>query len=717
MTDPRELAQQAFSMLQNALRSSEARADELGKELARQPATKDQLSNRVDVLTHRLEKTEQECEQWKREAEQLEDVLANERTRIEQLKKKLDIAESGPDKLTKKEINYWRANAEKFDEQINSYKARIAALRREMSESDQRPMQQLEAGNARPDPDSRASTDALSSATAEISALKEQLTGLNSALATAHATRKGLSTELAGARERLESLVRETASRPKPQDGSAEALSQTRAELAQARKERQKLADEIAELNRRAQSETAKTAQLSQEHTAYAKQLDEAREREDGLRNELAALQQALTEQEDRASAQAASEAALADLEGQLERARQQNSELRIALEESTREIPALRDQHESAAAELRKQHDAVAQELDTSRQREGQLQADLEAARQSLAGHDERTRQLSEAASQAELRAVEADKRISDLEAELREEKEFSENLSELSNGRMDQINKLQDSVDEAQERLDDALWRLDKAKHFERLVARRKSLIVSLIGSLRARNKAMVALKAGLDSLRSHKALAEETQQKLLVRMEALKNELGAAKETIQDYQSSTMTKKELENSKSQISGLMERLKTQAELIQSLEEDLKTAKAFKRDAEEKHGEVAQLHEELETKSTIISRLQSDIDDQQRKLAKLRGSDSETMRLRAVKEQDRSKIEILERENAELRAMLESLEQSKPSGTELSNEREQELQAKIRELTEAVSTWKRKYEFLSTEAPAAYQTHTAAKK
>jgi hypothetical protein len=27
------------------------------------------------------------------------------------------------------------------------------------------------------------------------------------------------------------------------------------------------------------------------------------------------------------------------------------------------------------------------------------------------------------------------------------------------------------------------------------------------------------------------------------------------------------------------------------------------------------------------------------------------------------------------------------------------------------------MSTWKRKYEFLSTEAPAAYQTHTAAKK
>jgi chromosome segregation ATPase len=280
-----------------------------------------------------------------------------------------------------------------------------------------------------------------------------------------------------------------------------------------------------------------------------------------------------------------------------------------------------------------------------------------------------------------------------------------------------MDQINKLQDSVDEAQERLDDALWRLDKTKYFERLVARRKSLIVSLIESLRARNKAMVALKAGLDSLRSHKALAEETQQKLLARMEALKNELGAARDTIQEYQSSTMTKKELENSKSQISGLQERLKTQAELIQSLEEDLKTARVFKRDAEEKHGEVAQLHEELETKSTIISRLQADIDDQQRKLAKLRGSDSETMRLRAVKEQDRSKIEILERENAELRAMLESLEQSKPSGTEPSNEREQELQAKIRELTEAVSTWKRKYEFLSTEAPAAYQTHTAAKK
>jgi hypothetical protein len=85
-------------------------------------------------------------------------------------------------------------------------------------------------------------------------------------------------------------------------------------------------------------------------------------------------------------------------------------------------------------------------------------------------------------------------------------------------------------------------------------------------------------------------------------------------------------------------------------------------------------------------------------------------------MRLKALTEKDRSKIDVLERENAELRAMIESAEQSQPEGGALTDEREIELQAKIAELTEAVGKWKKKYEFLSTEAPAAYQTQTAAK-
>ena len=61
------------------------------------------------------------------------------------------------------------------------------------------------------------------------------------------------------------------------------------------------------------------------------------------------------------------------------------------------------------------------------------------------------------------------------------------------------------------------------------------------------------------------------------------------------------------------------------------------------------------------------------------------------------------------------LRAMIESAEQAAAESGPMTDERETELQAKIAELTESVAKWKKKYEFVSTEAPAAYQTQTAA--
>ena len=344
-------------------------------------------------------------------------------------------------------------------------------------------------------------------------------------------------------------------------------------------------------------------------------------------------------------------------------------------------------------------------------------MRAELNARSKDIAGQQETTQALNNAVTKAEKKAEDALNQVAELQAELKEEKEYSENLSEQANSRLDQVNKLQDSVEEAEERLNDALWRLEKASYFERLVNRRKGLIASLIDALRTKNKAMVALKAGLDSLRTHKALVEETQQKLLVRMEALKNELTEAKEKIKGLEAdaSTVEHKGLSDNQEELDTLQERLETQAELIQSLEDELKTAKAFKRDADDKDDEVSQLQEELETKNAIVARLQSDLDEQQRKLAKLRGSDGETMRLKAVTEQDKSKIDVLERENAELRAMIESAEQSAAEGGPMTDERETELQAKIAELTESVAKWKKKYEFVSTEAPAAYQTQTAA--
>jgi chromosome segregation ATPase len=136
MANPRDLAEQAFALLQNALSESEARASELDEELKRKRSPKNRAEEQLDVLGHRLEKVEAERIRWEQQAGHLEEIAEAERAKVAQLKKKLEIAESGPDKLTKKEINFWRAKAESIDVEIKEYKDRLALLRRDLNERD-----------------------------------------------------------------------------------------------------------------------------------------------------------------------------------------------------------------------------------------------------------------------------------------------------------------------------------------------------------------------------------------------------------------------------------------------------------------------------------------------------------------------------------------------------------------------------------------------------
>src|SRR5689334_1749769 len=136
MANPRDLAEQAFALLQDALRDSEARASDLDEQLKRKRAPKTKLEEQLDVLTHRLEKIESERAHWEQQAGHLEEIAEAERAKVAQLKKKLEIAESGPEKLTKKEVNYWRERAETFDTETQEYKTRLAGLRRELMDRD-----------------------------------------------------------------------------------------------------------------------------------------------------------------------------------------------------------------------------------------------------------------------------------------------------------------------------------------------------------------------------------------------------------------------------------------------------------------------------------------------------------------------------------------------------------------------------------------------------
>jgi DNA repair exonuclease SbcCD ATPase subunit len=238
----------------------------------------------------------------------------------------------------------------------------------------------------------------------------------------------------------------------------------------------------------------------------------------------------------------------------------------------------------------------------------------------------------------------------------------------------------------------------------------------------------KANVALKAGLDGLRTFKAAAEMNQQKLLQRYDALKIELREAEEAVARHHLATTAGEALATSESRGLALEARLNTQAELIQSLEADLKSARLLHRSDDEKHQEMERLAKELTTKNQIIERLQTDADEQQRKLSKLRGSESETVRLKAITDRDRSEIDALQREVAQLRSAL--VRHGAGDGT-VSGGDHGDLQAKLKErehsvaklmgtikeqeatikkLNEAAESWKRKYQFLASDSPDAYQ-------
>jgi chromosome segregation ATPase len=831
MANPRDLAEQAFALLQDALRESEARAENLNEQLERKKAPKSKLDEQLDVLSHRLQSVEEERLRWQREASHLEEVVEAERAKIEQLKKKLEVAEGGPEKLTKKEINFWRAKAEDMDTETREYKTRIANLRRDLLERDaiierlKDDGQSVEAPTAKradtPAPTfaQQSHSEAPPAGAGELAELKHLLGRRERELATFKADLAKAQAELA-AHLRIVREAQSTGERTKSilsdrehrlVEVSAE-LEQTRAEIARNREREDALRDSVGELGERiaaltrdlenarrhdeqrrnqlqqveterdkARSQWQESQRVAQRlsteleelrtHASHRDQQDRdqraaseglqatvahrdrelaERERQIIARDEqiadrqrelheytqrleehtrllverdqrLAQVQQQLNERDDR----------LGDFQQQLNERDQQVADQRAALDELERVVASLSADLEQARSEAQASNRELAGLRDTSLTEHRELEL--------LRQHKHRLEaELSDVLTRidnAELQKNEIREQISGLEAELKEEKETTDNLSELANERREQITKLTEQVEEANERYEEAKWRLGKAAHFERLVKRRKGLVKALLEALRAKNKSNTALKAGLDGLRTHKAAAEANQQKLLGRIDSLKAELEEAEEMIARQQGSTNAKEQLVVSETRTSELEARLNAQAELIQSLEADLKAAKMMSKSGDEKNAEIALLHEELaakdkdmQTKLGVITRLQADVDEQQRRLAKLRGSETETLRLKAITEKDRNNIDALEREVAQLR---EALTRQSANGNASGASGTADLEARLREressvtrlmgtvkehestikkLSEAVESWKRKYQFLSADAPDAYK-------
>ena len=857
MANPRDLAEQAFALLQDALRDSEARASDLDEQLKRKRAPKTQLEEQLDVLTHRLDKIEAERAHWEHQAGHLEEVAEAERVKVAQLKKKLEIAESGPEKLTKKEVNYWRERAETFDTETQEYKTRLSDLRRELMDRDAQLLQlQNSAQTAAAAPaeasaetlaEARAEQDAVTDdlrhqvqqrdewlselrlelhdlrtqasgtpeppleTLAEIETLRHQVTSLERALSEAHNTRAAAQADLhraeqdlaareravretEAANERAQALVRDRDHRLVELSAQLEQLrNESHQREHQIRAESAEQTDQIASLSRELMQLRSHVDQARQAAANAGTEIEEARTARSTAEQRVAAIEAALDRaehalvernrqhgeatavvqrlelhvaQREQELAERAAQVQdlgrrLADreqyintLNGDLERAKatvvangREISSLREMLQGATRDLEHAKATvvaNDREIASLRETLQSATRELDQSRNHARSLEAahadarrsDAEAFANELAATKEQVATLHAAQAEARRQAdafadevASAREQIAGLEAELKEEKDNAENLGELANERREHMTKLQEQLEEAEERYAEADWRLGKALYFEKLVKRRKGLIAKLLEALRAKMKANVALKAGLDGLRTYKASAEVNQQKMLQRLDKMKAELTEAEDTIKKYQGATHTKEELAKVESRASDLETRLNTQAELIQSLEDELKTARlAHHKGDNDASREIEQLRTELEVKSQIIAKLQEDADDQQRKLGKLRGSESETVRLKALTEKDRSEIDTLQREIAQLReALARQTAAATASGSEnpaltaMLKEREQtvtrlmgtikEHEATIKKLNETAEGWKRKYQFLAADEPDAYKS------
>ena len=843
MANPRELAEKAIALLQNALSESEARASDLDEQLKRKSAPKTRLEEQLDVLTHRLESVEAERQRWEKQAGHLEEIAEAERVKVAQLKKKLEIAESGPEKLTKKEINFWRQKSEEIDAQIKEYQERLTNVRRELNERDAL-VEQLRAtnGTAEPAPlpqqadsdtelrrqlelrdtwlaelrlelhELRGQPAPPLETEAEVETLRSKITGLERALVEAHNTCAAAQADFMRVQHEL--AERERASRDatvEAERATREAVAageratreaaaegeRTRATLGEREHRITELSAEVEhlrnDLRRRDELEREQASRQNGEIATLTREVEALRDRIEQDRNDSAAgraaLELALHEREQEIEKQrqllTANEFDFQELRRQLVQREQAAAEARQQLEDQHHDVRARdreladrqqqlrelsqhlaeRDRHSAASrAELEHLHATLAgqtAEIDSLRATLQSANHELEHARATLTANERELSSLRETllASSRELDELRAQKQrlervaadaearaavlASDMEAareqmagietELKEEREHAESLGELANERREHMTKLQEQAEEAEERFAEANWKLGKSLYFERIVKRRKGLVLKLLEALRAKMKANVALKAGLDGLRTFKATAEMNQHKLLQRIDALKAELKEADETVKRHQGGTAAKEELTIAISRAAALEERLNAQAELIQALEGDLKKAKLSHKAGDDKGHELERLAreterlaKELEAKNQIIAKLEADTDNQQRKLSKLRGTESETQRLRAITEKDRSEIEALQREITQLREAL--AKQTAAAASQANNaeleaklkERESSLtrlmgtikehEATIKRLTESSESWKRKYQFLASDQPAAYK-------
>lgn len=777
MTNSRELAEQAFALLQDALEESEAQRSELEARLLTRPPPESNGDQQLRQLAEQLSQVEQERAQWHKTASQLHDVVSNERAKNKRLMERLDAAEAGSDKTLRKEVNYWRQRADEFAAAKQQFQQRIFALRSELTSAQERyAALEREAGSQQTEDRLQSviveREQHISELAAAFEASKLRCVELEQRLAVqaseqarhddarceleaAHAAAEQARTELQGKlaglhaeREELEqsmaSLERDAAETRTRHDSTEQAKAAAERQVAELHAARETMQHELEALQRRLDELETSVDTGRRSVDALERELSEARAGDAAKQQEIESLGRELA---DARSNDAVKQQTIDSLERELSEARADVATRHETIDSLEKHLAAARaggDANESVIESLRKQlveargldnerRNAVEElqdELSELRSREEQQVRELAALRQQIgdlqahrASNEDEIATLRELLAESQELLDTSRGQVSGLEQELLEERGRADGLDESVGEQRREIIRLTERFEEAQERYEDAKWQLGKAKHFQRLVRRRKKLIANLIANIRAKQKATNALKAGLDSLRRYKAHADQRQQELLRRIETLEQSLSEARERLGKGQNTKRAADQAPPAPDETMRLRTQLAAQTEVIRSLESDLKRMRLAESDMRSKTLEVERLSDDIATKNTFIGSLQKDIEEHQRVLTQLRKREIELRELGEKLDERDQRIVALTSEN-------EALRSARPSaGGSVDRDRITELEKQVGHLSQQlrqnlgtiatlnqdVERWKRKYEFLSAEPP--YGVDSAAGK
>lgn len=259
---------------------------------------------------------------------------------------------------------------------------------------------------------------------------------------------------------------------------------------------------------------------------------------------------------------------------------------------------------------------DILARTLRESAERIAALEAELSQSRAEAAAAAALRDTLQTREQALEERTARCQTLEQELEDSLTQLRRADEKLAarDLECGRLEERHLLDT------ERLDSLRAEMAGLQLRARWARRRRRLAGKLVAELRQRQRANLALKSGIDTLRQSRHKAEEEHRALQERYRRLQESMRRDDDPAPPpVPHETHRVVEGEDERLSPSGLHRRLMAQSELIESMERDIQRVAALKRDLADREHRIETLEQELAAKQSLITSLEDDLNNTMR--------------------------------------------------------------------------------------------------